>query len=312
MTSTGQAAIDVAPLSSKRGEIGYVEDTHGPGITARSHSPEVVLPARHPADRDAPPAVEPIPTPASGNMFTSPSSSTLPSTTDSTAKKKRILGFLQPKKVPTFGGVRITTLLALVCQSLFAAATIVGWVLTVRRLSRKDTSSVGLPSAIVFHIIFAFVLTGQIVFLERRIFRLRAERYNFLNPGEMLPTSWNDRPTDPIIAFSPWNRPPLPTYAAALAQSGVGTGDVEDHLIAAPPPPAYGNTRGSTMLLSGYLRDSLRAQRPVSEHSQVSVGDERPISYVSEDERWEEIQNAERAQRLEETLAQLERPGSRF
>jgi len=120
------------------------------------------------------------------------------------------------------------------------------------------------------------------------------------------------------MGFSPWNRPPLPTYAAALAQSGVGTGDVEDHLIAAPPPPAYGNTRGSTFLLSGFLRDSLRAQRPVSAQTQASQinqpamveRSERPISYVSVDEDWEEVQNAERARRLEETLSTLERPAT--
>jgi len=118
-----------------------------------------------------------------------------------------------------------------------------------------------------------------------------------------------------MIAFSPWNRPPLPTYAAALAQSGVGTGDVEDHLIAAPPPPAYGNTRGSILLLSSFLRESLRGQRPTSGQSSVDgregENSDRPVSYVSHITRDEFVEDAERSRRLDETLSRLERPSSR-
>jgi hypothetical protein len=68
------------------------------------------------------------------------------------------------------------------------------------------------------------------------------------------------------------------------------------------------------MILTGYLRDSLRAQRPVSEQSQMSQRhdeDGRPLSYVSKDEQWEEIQDADRARRLEEALARLERSDGR-
>jgi hypothetical protein len=148
--------------------------------------------------------------------------------------------------------------------------------------------------------------------LERRFFRLRGERYSYLHPGEILPRHRGvPRGSDTGIAFAPWNRPPLPTYAAALAQSGVGTGDVEDHLIAAPPPPAYGNTRGSTLLLQGYLRNSLRAQRPPSVVSEAASERERPISYASRDERWEEIQDADRARQLDATLSRLQAPRPR-
>ena len=104
-------------------------------------------------------------------------------------------------------------------------------------------------------------------------------------------------------------------------------------MIAVVPPPAYGNTRGSTFLLSGFLRESLRAQRPVSVHSQTSQaqsqlgrsrsgdGDlergegvgagvdgerSRPVSYQTIDEEWEVIQDMGRAMILEETLTTLE------
>ena len=72
------------------------------------------------------------------------------------------------------------------------------------------------------------------------------------------------------------------------------------------------------MLLSGHLPDNLRAGRPVSRNSQMTerhgdggsgvhiMEDERPVSYVSRDEQWEATQNADRARRLEETLARLE------
>lgn len=313
-TTHQESRPQAGPLPSKRGEIGYVE---GQDDEERSTSPDTTLPARHPADRDTPATTsnsESSPTPVTANhSIASPSTSTLISTNNSTTKKrKRILNFLKPKKVPAFGGFLLTTLLAAICQILFIGGCIAGWVLATKRLSRDQNGGIGPSSAIFVHVLFGVTILGQLLFLERRIFRLRAERYTYLHPGQILPSHRNIGGSDPSIAFSPWNRPPLPTYAAALAQSGVGTGDVEDHLIAAPPPPAYGNTRGSTMLLAGYLRDSLRAQRPASERSQTSRLGERPLSYVSRDEQWEEIQDAERSRRLEETLARLERPGTRL
>jgi hypothetical protein len=156
--------------------------------------------------------------------------------------------------------------------------------------------------------VFAVVLFSQLLFLDRWVFTLRAERYAFLHPRDILPTSRRSSSDGTSMGFTPWNRPPLPTYAATLAASGYGTGDVEDHIIAAPAPPAYGNTRGSMLLLSGFLRDSLRAQRPRSEGSQENRQsvNERPKSYASRDDEWEEIRDAERAVKLEETLARLE------
>lgn len=303
------------PLPSKRGEIGYVE---GAEITteAQSSIPEIVLPATHPADRDAPANVSTAPEPTnpttspSANTLVSPSSATLVSTesNNSTSKKQRILRFFKSKKIPTIFGFSLKTLFLFFLQVSLIGGSIAGWALSVKYLSQKNPDAEGFNTTAIFmHVVFGVAVLGQLLFIERRIFRLRAERWSYLHPGEILPISLNRRAVDASIAFSPWNRPPLPTYAAALAQSGVGTGDVEDHLIAAPPPPAYGNTRGSTLLLSGFLRNSLRAQRPVSNHSQMSDR-ERPVSYVSRDERWEEIQDAERARQVEETLTQLERP----
>lgn len=148
----------------------------------------------------------------------------------------------------------------------------------------------------------AYEIAPELILLDRRIFRIRAERYSYLHPGELLPT------TNASMGLAPWHRPPLPTYAAALAAGDVrGTGDVEDIAISIPPPPAYGNTRDSRMLLQGFLRNSLRAQRPVSQHTQTSECEgERPLSYASHDAQWQEIQDAERAINLEETLSQLE------
>jgi len=79
---------------------------------------------------------------------------------------------------------------------------------------------------------------------------------------------------------------------------------VEDNLIAQLPPPAYGNTRGSTLILSGYLRESLRAQRPrsaetLAERRNSGEGQE---SLPKDDES--------RARDVEETLARLEEGSS--
>ncbi|RDB14603.1 hypothetical protein Hypma_016323 [Hypsizygus marmoreus] len=312
-TPHDNSRIEAGPLPSKRGEIGFVEDPDEQRDEGRSASPEIAIPARHPADRDTPATTTGPEFPDTGstliatNTLSSPSSTTLASSNNSISKKQRVLGFFKPKKVPVFGGFLLSTLLAFLCQILLLGGTIAAWIISVKRVSTHNISGFG-PSSIFLHVVFGVAVCGQLLFLERRVFRLRAERYSYVHPGEILPSSRHLGAPSPSIAFSPWNRPPLPTYAAALAQSGVGTGDVEDHLIAAPPPPAYGNTRGSTMLLAGYLRDSLRVQRPISVHTQMSQTDERPISYISRDEQWEEIQDAERARRLEETLARLERP----
>lgn len=345
-TSTLTASRPQAgPLPSKQGEIGYSEDLHGRGRdlesgvvnsgdggSVRSVTP---LPARHPADRDAPPAIDasaesattdvPL-TPAPGAVAAPAPAPAEASTTDSSSSSLHSTSkrFFRARKVPTYGGVRATTLAIFTIQCLCIIGTIAGWALAVMSIAKNnknqssDTSNTsngtngvsGFSSTSIFvHVVFAIAVIAQLLFLERRIFTLRAERYSYVHPGEVLPTS--NRRGSASMGYAPWHRPPLPTYAAALAQSGHGTGDVEDNAIAVPPPPAYGNTRDSRLLLQGFLRNSLRAQRPVSEHSQMSQQDgERPLSYASQDQQWQEIQDAERAIKLEETLGKLEEGGA--
>lgn len=295
------------PLPSKRGEIGYVEGVHNldQGREGSVSTDGIPLPERHPADRD-----HNLPS----SLPAEPANPPPPSSSHNTpSPRTKAFDFLKPRK--SFGGVQLSTLLIFASQVFVLGGTIAAWVFAtqvLRHMSKKDQ---GLPavqySSIFVHVVFVIAVISQLVFLERRLFRLRGERYSHIHPGEVLPRHATiPVHPDTAIAFAPWNRPPLPTYAAALTQSGVGTGDVEDHLIAAPPPPAYGNTRGSTLLLAGYLRESLRAQRPLSATSQgltpASTPIGRPLSYSSRDDQWEEIQDADRARRLEETLDRLE------
>ncbi|PPQ92842.1 hypothetical protein CVT25_004330 [Psilocybe cyanescens] len=296
------------PLPSKRGEIGYVEGVHVP-LQRTQDAAVSSLPARHPADRDH--SSPPVTSVDTGSAEAPPPSIESPPSPSSITKSSSILGL----KSVSFGGVQSITLLIFTIQLFLLAGTVVGWVFAARLMSHVSNggnSPGGQSSSVFVHVVFVLATLGQLIYLERRLFRLRGERYSYLHPGEILPRH-RHIPMSPEtgIAFAPWNRPPLPTYAAALAQSGVGTGDVEDHLIAAPPPPAYGNTRGSTLLLAGYLRNSLRAQRPISAHSQAPPsqtpsGTPSRLSYVSRDDEWDEIQNADRAQRLEITLSRLE------
>ncbi|KAH9995811.1 hypothetical protein BJV77DRAFT_960912 [Russula vinacea] len=168
------------------------------------------------------------------------------------------------KQPPNFMGIHFTTLVLLGAQVLLFAGTLIGWVFAALAFSGSGTPKVHPPgvvnnqnipppdpgtSHIFLHVAFAVVSLVQAVLIERRIFRARAERYAFKHPGDMFPTSPQDGQSGPDASMpvAPWNRPPLPTYAAALASSGVGTGDVEDVEIARPPPPAYGKTRGSTL-----------------------------------------------------------------
>ncbi|KAF7327644.1 hypothetical protein MKEN_00343700 [Mycena kentingensis (nom. inval.)] len=334
--ATPESRREAGPLPRKRGEIGYEYQEHTPEDD-QSTAPTTELPARHPEDRGATDiAADSTPPTAPAIPAATTSSSSLPT---STTKPKRILGiFKPPKDVPAYWGLRLTTLLACVVQIMFVAGTVVGWYFAITKLGKISAASGNTPqdqnnppdnggnnnngsspvlggasSAIFIHVVFGVGTIVQLLFIERRIFKLRAQRYSYVHPGEILPSARHRQQMgDPSLALSPWNRPPLPTYAAALAQSGAGTGDVEDHLIAAPPPPAYGNTRGSTFLLSGFLPENLRSQRPVSVQSNASgmrqQPQSRPLSYKSVDEDWLEIQDADRARQLEETLSRLEAP----
>jgi hypothetical protein len=68
----------------------------------------------------------------------------------------------------------------------------------------------------------------EFVFLERSIFHICAEQYMFKHG--MSPDARSDARRAAPLGIAPWNQPPLLTYAAALAESGHGTGDVEDNL----------------------------------------------------------------------------------
>jgi hypothetical protein len=310
-TSEASSRPQADPLPVKRGEIGYREEIHGQG-NLHVDRPIEVLPARHPADRDAPPSAIEV----SSSVAESVASHTPPTTHSSSSStrsgKRSLLLLFKQGSLAHVGGMRPTTLSFLILQLVGLGGTIALWVISIRLyLSRPSNqnaqSSISKSSLVIaIHVIFAIASIFQLLFLERRVFRLRAERYAYKHPDEL------DRTTSRSGAgLAPWNRPPLPTYAATLTAGGYGTGDVEDNVIAVPPPPAYGITRGSTLLLSGFLRESLRAQRPVSVHSQASrrtsVPEERPRSYASADEEWQVVREAEQAVRPEETLARLER-----
>lgn len=300
------------PLPSKRGEIGYSED-RVEEVQTRAESPQQALPERHPADRDhLPPPPQRTSRPlASSTPSPHPTGSSSPSPSPAPPDNKTtLLSRFKRRKLPSIHGFGILTLFLAFVQLALIGTTIVGWIFSLKLLNKQnndfDKSGTGGSANIFIHILFTVAIIGQMIMFERRIFHLRAERYTYLHPGQMLPTyRTSTSSTPPSMGLAPWNRPPLPTYAATLAASGYGTGDVEDHIIAAPPPPAYGNTRGSVLLLSGFLRSSLRAGRPLSVHSESSDR-ERPKSYVSTDEQWEEICDAERACQLEVTLACLE------
>jgi len=318
-------------LPSKPGEIGYGEDLPGQdlerGVEEDSRSVATALPERHPADRDANEAAgDHTDVPLTPAAITASASQTAAAPHDSSSThsmgKRSIIKFFAVKgrKIPSYGGIRLTTFFLFIMQILLMGGTIAGWVLTVEHINRSNknasnanaqngiTMQIGSGSTIFVHVVFAVTFIGEIILFERRVYRLRAERYAYLHHGAILPTSRH--PSDASMGIAPWHRPPLPTYAAALAQSGHGTGDVEDNIIAVVPPPAYGHTRDSRLLLTGFLRNSLRAQRPVSVHSQMSQHGDRPLSYVSNDEQWQEIQDAERARKLEEALSKLEPQGT--
>lgn len=239
-------------LPQKRGELGW--DPSAEGSNTQETRPSVdQLPARHPADRSTP--IPPsVPAPATTNR---------PSTTS--AVSSRPLNFKKflrsPRRLGKIHGVQPAIVLRLVLVSLALIGSIIGWAVTVTHmnsLAKNNTTYVTPPpspamnssasstidvpggsfdqmaqSSLVFvHVAFGAAIFFQFFVLERAVYRFRAERYAFLHPNEIPPRTSSS--SNPAMAFAPWNRPSLPTYAAALGIRG--TGDVEVRLISSGWP----------------------------------------------------------------------------
>ncbi|KAN0125327.1 hypothetical protein V8E53_015607 [Lactarius tabidus] len=307
-----ESGPQAGPLPSKRGEIGFIEGVHTQPPPSDQPVDQDTLPARHPADR--PPQLPSsdeaeAPLPSGSSPVSSDSSST------NTVDKYPCLW---RNKLPEFMGIHSMTFLLIFIQLSLFAGTIVGWIFAAMALGGQlnappppgPPGAQNLPppdhtSNIFVNVAFAVIVIAQLIFLERRVYRVRAERYAFKHPGETLRGSLRRSHSlaDATIPVAPWNRPPLPTYAATLAASGVGTGDVEDPEIAPAPPPAYGKTRGSTLILAGFLRDSLLIR--VREHeenrseSRMSDRSDRPVSLRSREEEGDGRRSADLAHRTD-------------
>jgi len=304
------------PLPIKRGEIGYRESLNPPapsnaesGSEETAHQTAVLT--RHPADR------EQLPTPSELGPSPTTNTGSNQSSAETRFSSRPPLSFRSTKQ-----GVRTSTIFLLVTQGSLLLLTIALWIILAKLVI--PSIDVGRQTALTvfIHMTFAVCAAAQAILFERVVFRYRAERYAMLHPGEVLPDLFNrGRQVSTRLALAPWNRPSLPTYAAVLMESGVGTGDVEDNHIAVVPPPAYGNTRGSTLLLAGFISTEFQQQARLareargersslttvaSAESNKSSDKSRPMSYVTVDSEWDARCDMSRATYLAETLAQLE------
>ena len=135
--------------------------------------------------------------------------------------------------------MHISTLFFCTVQTAMLIGTIVGWAITAIRIRALVAArpGEGMGSATVFvHVAFCLATLGQVLVLERRVFALRAERWAYKHPGEILPVAHGGRRRGRFgggsLPIAPWHRPPLPTYASVVADSGARTGDVEVRLHA--------------------------------------------------------------------------------
>lgn len=344
----GDPRSEVGPIPRKIAEFGYVP------VEERQQSPnapaaDVELPP-HPAERPTGVHSEASANVSNNSVAASVGSSTssLPSSTNVDGPKKpkvyhTFINFLRgrsSKPIPLIWGIELPTIIRLAFTVVILIGVIVAWALTVVFVAKGQSSSSGTqnggdgilepgpanpgpssnkPSAfglnqdgIFIHTGFGLVTLILLILLERAVFIARAERYASKRPNV------NGRRVGPRggVALAPWNRPPLPTYANAMGFRG--TGDVEDAQIAAPPPPEYGNTRGSVLLLStvlgsgsGGLQQSGEDEndprgRPVSYRSHVDVEITIPERAASRLSSLSAQEDARRARRLEEALAALE------
>ncbi len=222
---------EAPPLPRKVGEIGYVPPAHSEPEMSEVDLNEPSLPARHPADRDH---HDEDGSPPSSNPPNPSSTAATPTNDESQPKKNRSW---------SFGGIRIWSILRLLSLLGLMGGTAGAWWYTIKHFedsmsTNQDqgtsrTGSLGWSSTIFVHAAFSVVALFEIIFFERNIFQIRAERYMFKHG--MSPQARRDARRAATLGIAPWNRPPLPTYAAALAESGHGTGDVEDNLSMSSP-----------------------------------------------------------------------------
>ena len=294
MTPSSTSAVveesqpQAGPLPLKRGEIGYVEDA--PREREAEAANTDVLPRRHhPADRGLSPLI-----PAATERAPRPTQTPDDIANDATSTRSLIkLTFLNRQDISScyWHGIHLPSFLSLAALVLLFIGTIAIWILiALLALKPKGAakSSLDMPTILVY-VVFVIVVCAEALLIERSLLRMRAERFAHKHSGEALPTSLQRTASmqSTVLPVAPWHRPPLPTYATVLANSGTRTGDAEDSEIVQLPPPAYGNIRDSRLLLTGFLRSSLQAQAREAEADREGRLSERPISYSSRDDGWE-------------------------
>jgi hypothetical protein len=189
-----ESGPQAGPLPSKRGEIGFIEGVHTQPPPSDQPVDQDTLPARHPADR--PPQLPSsdeaeAPLPSGSSPVSSDSSST--NTVDKYPCRWR-------NKLPEFMGIHSMTFLLIFVQLVALCRNYrrmdlrchgIGWPAQcppppspagAQNLPPPDHSS-----NIFVNVAFAVVVIAQLIFLERRVYRVRAERYAFKHPGETLP-----------------------------------------------------------------------------------------------------------------------------
>ena len=200
------------PLPVKRGEIGYQEgqvqtqprdDASGSGTADN----DVTMPARHPMDD--PPAssntesnVGSSASSQTGTSNVNGSSDSNPSSNPSSTQK--------PPKNDSIWGIRYVTWARFFFQLALIAGTIVAWVLIIVLLGNKldqgspptlenPNGSVPSNTAQIFvYVAFGVATLAQLLFLERAIFQMRAERYCHIHPECRMPGVACLRPADEV------------------------------------------------------------------------------------------------------------------
>ena len=199
-------------MPQKIGEIGFQEGVHVEVERPTDDNVES-LPPRHPADRGNTPPPPPGDPESSSSQRDAPPRPQSPSTRSETSSLHKSFGsgsfllsprlYMRRKKI---GGVRLSTVCRLILQILLLCGTIAAWVLLALKMKNDLSQPVNqapqsqnsnpqnssgpsaFSSASVFiHITFAFTTLAQLIFLERCIFLVRAPRYAYKHPGQVLP-----------------------------------------------------------------------------------------------------------------------------
>lgn len=158
------------------------------------------------------------------------------------------------------GGICNNTISRICYLVLIVGVLAAAWVLSVRAIEmspdpnqngEQEGPGSSLSSTVFIHIVFAISTLALLITLYQTVLQVLAERRAFAHPHDVLPR-YNTYEAD-SDNYAPLRTRMRPLWLSGTLREGrtAPAVDADVPAMVGPPPPAYGRTRGSTLLLKG-------------------------------------------------------------